>query len=155
MSPARAESGRTVHATAIVLGEAGILIRGEPGSGKTALARELIGRQHAAGGFARLVCDDRVLLERAGGRLVARAVAPIAGLVEIRGVGIVAAPHMEAAVIRLVVDVDPRPVRLPEGEPSVELCGVELPRIAVNGPLSACVVEWAMRGNDVTAVTVR
>ncbi len=155
MNPDRAEWRETVHATAIVLGEVGILIRGEPGSGKTALARDLIGRRQAAGGFARLVCDDRVRLEKGGGRLVARAVAPIAGLVEIRGIGIVPAAHLDAAVLRLIVDIDPGSARLPEGAVSVALGGVELPRIAVNGPLSASVVEWAVRGNDVTVVTVR
>ncbi|TVR09831.1 MAG: serine kinase [Salinarimonadaceae bacterium] len=108
-------SGETsVHGVALVLGEAGVLIRGPAGSGKTSLALDLIARTGADGGFARLVADDRVILRERGGRLLARPHPEIAGRAEIRGVGIVEAPYLPEARLRLVVDLDPRAPRAPD-----------------------------------------
>lgn len=129
-----ADRRATLHATCVVVGEAGILIRGPSGTGKSTLAQALIA---AAGrtGFARLVCDDRVRVENCHGRLIARAVPAIAGLVEARGVGILPVAFETAAVIRLVVDGGGPPAeRLPEAaQTQTRICGVTLARIA--GPL--------------------
>ena len=129
-----------VHATCVVLGEAGILIRGKSGSGKTSLAREIIAGAVGLGIFARLVADDRVSLGNRHGRLVACAPDSIAGRMEIFGCGIVAVPHEKSAVIRLVVDLDPALPRWPDPEGEfVTLCGVALPRL-VTGPGSAALL---------------
>ena len=121
----------TLHAGCVVIGEAGILIRGVSGSGKSLLAGRLIDAARAQGLFARLVADDRVALTLTGGRLVARPNRAIAGKMEVRGLGIAAAPHEDAAVIRLVVDcVIETPSRLPDdAERSVTIDGVVLPRV--------------------------
>ena len=107
-----------MHATALVVGRAGqalgaparagILLLGTSGAGKSDLALRLIGRG------ARLVADDRTLLSVERGRLVARAPDSISGLIEVRGVGIVAMPHAASAHIALVVDLAGRVDRLPE-----------------------------------------
>ena len=89
----------TVHGTAVLAGAHGVLIRGVSGSGKSMLAHAMLMR----GG--RLVADDRVHLSARDGRVVASAVAPVAGLLELRGRGIVTVPHERSAVIRLVVDI--------------------------------------------------
>jgi serine kinase of HPr protein (carbohydrate metabolism regulator) len=123
--------GTTVHGTCVVVGEDGILIRGEPGSGKSTLAREIVERASEAGRFARLVSDDRTRLAARHGRLVAGAVAAIAGRLEVRGIGIVRVAHEPGAVVRLVVDLVPgEPPRLPEpADGSVTLCGISVPRL--------------------------
>jgi HPr kinase/phosphorylase len=124
----------TVHATAILFGEAGVLIRGAPGSGKTTLALCLVDRWSAAGRFAALVADDRVSLAAVGGRLVARVPPTIAGLVEIAGLGIVPVNHEPAAVIALVIDLADRAAiaRMPEPATRTErLMGIDLPRLEV------------------------
>ena len=72
-------SPQTIHATTIVLGEAGILIRGDAGSGKSTLARKLIGDACARRLFARLVADDRSRIEERHGRLLARGVEAVVG----------------------------------------------------------------------------
>ncbi len=95
----------TVHANAVLIGAAGVLIRGRPGAGKSALTRALIAAATAEGRFARLVADDRVVISVCHGRLVARPPAALAGLAERRGLGIEAADHEDAAVVRLVVDL--------------------------------------------------
>lgn len=123
----------TLHATCIVLAEDGILIRGAPGAGKSSLALDLIGRATAGGRFARLVSDDRVQVCAHSGRLVARAVPSIAGRIEIRGIGIVEVPHEPACILRLVVDLDGAPPRMPEPDARhAEILGVRLPRLTVD-----------------------
>ncbi|WP_313901120.1 hypothetical protein [Methylobacterium sp. J-092] len=111
-----------VHATCVVVGEAGVLLRGEAGAGKSSLALALIERATLRGGFAALVGDDRVRLARCHGRVVARPHPAIAGRIEIRGHGIVAVESVEACVLRLVVDLvagEPRLPDAPDGEATI------------------------------------
>lgn len=132
----------TVHAGCVVLGEAGVLLRGPSGSGKSALAAVLVTRWRAAGAFAAIVADDRVVLEAAGGRLIARAPQPLRGLVELAGRGIVAVAAADAAVVRLVLDLLPAAdlARMPAADQfTVRLHGVSLAR----QPVPARTVEQA------------
>lgn len=122
---------RTVHATCVLIGRYGVLIRGPSGAGKTALAATLIRETRRDGGFAFLVADDRVALSAENGRLVARVPATIAGRMEIRGCGIVPVDHEPAAVVRLVVDlVAPGALdRMPEdAEMAARIDGIEIAR---------------------------
>lgn len=118
-----------IHATCVALPEGGVLLRGESGAGKSDLALRLID------GGARLVADDRTDLVRVGDRLIARAPATIAGLIEARGVGILRLPPerlaAEVAVVLIVDLVDAAGVeRLPEATREA-LLGVSLPRVAI------------------------
>ena len=138
MSEPAATRASSIHATAIVIGEIGVLLRGASGSGKSSLALALIGLARQSGRFARLVGDDRVRLELAGGRVIARPHPAIEGLVERRGQGIGSIPHEAAAVVSCVVDFvsgDPTrdiPPRAPRPDESrVRLLGVSLPRLLV------------------------
>ena len=136
-------NGQSVHATAVVIGEDGILIRGPAGAGKSTLGRELVRWAAETGRHGALVSDDRVILDRHRDRLVARAVQATAGLLEIRGLGIVRVPYQERAALSLVVDLDedaPRSPEDPESRAMVE--GVQLPRIIVNRALALGVVVW-------------
>jgi len=82
--------------------------------------------------FARLVADDRVHLEAAHGRLLARPAEALAGLIEVRGVGLIRLTHEASAVVGVVVDLaaaDAR--RLPEAASHrTEIHGIQLPRLA-------------------------
>lgn len=120
----------TLHASCVVVGEAGLVIRGASGSGKSSLARQIVREGERGGLFARLVCDDRVRLESRNGRVVASPVAAIAGRIEVRGMGLVTVPFERAAIVRWVVDLSEDPPRLPEpAEATVPLCGVPVPRL--------------------------
>lgn len=100
-----------VHASAVAFAGRAVLILGGSGSGKSALALALIGRGGA------LVADDRVMLERRGRAVVARAPATIAGLIEARGVGLLRVPSVSEAVVTLAVDLERRPeARMPQRE---------------------------------------
>ncbi|MFC7051935.1 HPr kinase/phosphorylase [Hansschlegelia quercus] len=124
-------AGPSIHANCVLLGEAGVLIRGAPGAGKSSLSEILVAAAEPRGQFARLVADDRTLLERASGRLVASAPAALAGLIERRGYGIVKIPYAEAAIVRLVVDIEDDLARMPTAEAKeVQIEGIALPRIA-------------------------
>jgi serine kinase of HPr protein (carbohydrate metabolism regulator) len=119
----------TVHASAIAIGATGVLIRGESGSGKTSLALGIImadRRRH------RLVADDRVILSLKDGALFASAPEEIAGLLEVRGQGLLPFPHLRSVKIGLVVDIvaaEAAP-RMPEpADRKVELRGVTVPRL--------------------------
>lgn len=97
-----------LHASCVALGGNGILILGGSGSGKSALALSLM----ALG--AELVADDRVLLSLEQGGLMARAPAPIGGLIEARGLGILHADHCGQTAVCAVIDMDtPEAERLP------------------------------------------
>ncbi|WP_210496151.1 HPr kinase/phosphorylase [Microvirga antarctica] len=147
----------TVHATALVIGEAGILIRGEAGAGKSSLARQLLHEAAGRGLFSRLIGDDRVILSPCHGRVIARPVAVIEGAIEIRGIGIAMRRSEPAAVMRLVVDLSSgAPERMPEaGDETIAVCGVLLPRIRAGfGSLISDVIFQHASGNCDAIVTL-
>ena len=74
----------SLHATAVIHGESGVLILGPSGSGKSALALALMARASAAGAFGALIGDDRIFVRKAHGRLIARGAANMAGIIERR-----------------------------------------------------------------------
>lgn len=98
---------QNLHATALVIGSRGVLIRGPSGSGKTTLALALIERFGVPGRFCRLVADDQLFVAGHAGRLVCRAPATIAGLAEVAGLGPRPLPFEPAAVVDLVVHLVP------------------------------------------------
>jgi HPr kinase/phosphorylase len=113
-----------LHATAIAIAGRAVLLRGASGSGKSDLALRLID----AG--ARLVADDQSELYRRGDRVIVRAPATIAGLLEVRGIGIFKFDALAEAPVALIADLFPAetlgrlPARLTE-----TILGLALPLI--------------------------
>jgi serine kinase of HPr protein (carbohydrate metabolism regulator) len=128
----------TIHASAVLVGARAVLIRGPSGAGKSRLALDLIGAARSGQlAFAKLVGDDRVYLENAGGRLLVRPADTLAGLIEVRGAGLFRLDHEPRAVVGLVVDLGAKDAeRLPENR-QVMLEAVKLPRLAVAAGVSA------------------
>jgi HPr kinase/phosphorylase len=115
------------YATCVEIAGAGVLLRGPSGSGKSDLALRLIE------GGARLVADDRTDLSVADGKLVARAPSPIAGRMEVRGLGIIDVACADSVAVALVVDlVAPHDVvRMPDAQCCMYLdCTVPLLALA-------------------------
>ncbi|WP_374441494.1 HPr kinase/phosphorylase [Stella sp.] len=116
-----------LHATTVAVAGVGVAITGPSGSGKSDLALRLID------GGARLVADDQTLVARRADLLTARAPPAIAGLLEVRGIGIVRLPSLAEAELRLIVAaVPPAEVeRMPEPA-SRTLLGVVLPLLRLD-----------------------
>jgi serine kinase of HPr protein (carbohydrate metabolism regulator) len=106
----------------------GALIEGPPGAGKSDLALRAIDA-----GWT-LIADDRTLIWVCEGKLYGRAPEPLGGLIEARGLGVVASPRRAFAQIALIVVCAAQDAieRLPEEETQI-LAGVVLPvvRLAV------------------------
>jgi HPr kinase/phosphorylase len=123
-----------LHASCVELSRTGIVLLGPSGSGKSDLALRLIDLG------ARLVADDQLGVERQGDRLLGRPAEPLAGLLEVRGFGIVKLPWHTVCPLGLAVGLDPvGPLpRLPEAQ-TYDLLGVRLPylRLDPRAP-SAC-----------------
>ena len=115
-----------VHATAVAIEGHAVLLRGSPGAGKSDLGLRLID----AG--AVLVADDQCELRRAGSVIVVRAPAAIAGLLEVRNLGILRVATLPEAPLALIADLTAveRLERLPK--PRIEtLLGIAVPLIAL------------------------
>ena len=81
----------------------------------------------------RLVGDDRVHLENRAGRLMVWPTQELAGLLEVRGIGIVRVPFEATAVVGLVIELGQPGPRMPAAESrKASLEGVTLPRLAVS-----------------------
>ena len=116
-----------IHGTSILVAGAGIVLRGPSGSGKSDLAFRLI-----EAGQAILIADDQTDLKAVDGRLHATCPSKLAGLIEVRGIGILRRPHRTEAVINLVIDLvahDEVP-RLPDVL-TTALEGVTLPHLSL------------------------
>ena len=128
----------SLHATAVVHGESGVLILGPSGSGKSALALALMARASAAGAFGALVGDDRIFVRKADGRLIASGADNMAGLIERRMAGLIAVPHERATILRLAVELSERGrkwPRMPDDPDTLTVGEISLPRLALNsGP---------------------
>lgn len=124
----------SIHASAVRVGDRAVLIRGPSGSGKSRLAFDLIlaGRAQWIPPAA-LIGDDRVRLGTTAGQLTVHSIAELAGLIEIRGLGIRRCDFVTEAIIGLVVDLAADDAeRLPAPEAlKTSLSGYDLPRIPV------------------------
>jgi len=130
----------TIHASAVLIGAKAALIRGPAGAGKSQLALTLIEAARTGGlPFARLVADDRAHVEAQAGRLLVRPAPALAGLIEVRGLGIRRLPHEPVAVVSLVIDLAAADAgRLPAREATeTAIEGITLPRLAVAPGIAA------------------
>ena len=86
-----ADRQKVIHASCVALGRSAVLLVGPSGSGKSALALELM----ALG--AELVADDRTVLSLHDTGLIASCPASIRGRIDARGVGLLAADTVARA----------------------------------------------------------
>jgi serine kinase of HPr protein (carbohydrate metabolism regulator) len=141
MSGAVFARDRSLHATAVVHGESGVLILGPSGSGKSALALALMARASTTGAFSALIGDDRIFVNEAYGRLIARGAANMAGVIERRTAGLITVRHEPEAVVRLAVELCERGrrwPRMPDDNQSLIVGEVALPRLALDSDLNVC-----------------
>ena len=131
----------SLHATALIHGESGVLILGPSGSGKSALALALLAHASAIGAFSALIGDDRIFVRKAHGRLIARGAANMAAVIERRSAGLITVRHEPVAVVRLAVELCERGrrwPRMPNDDDGLVVGEVTLPRLALDSNLSVC-----------------
>ena len=126
-----------LHGTCVSVGGEGVLILGEPGSGKSALALRLIDEQgHGISGVlqrSELVADDQVIVSRDQDRLMASAPAMLRGKLEIRGLGIVTLATPPSVPLALVVKLQDHSTieRLPDPA-TFGILGMTLPLVEID-----------------------
>lgn len=130
-----------LHATAIAINGAGILLSGPSGCGKSDLALRLIDRG------AVLVSDDGVLIEAGDNHVLLRTAPNIAGLIEMRGVGIIKMPFSDGIALRLSVELEGNPDRLPVEGLTTHIAGHEIAHLRLSAFESSAPlkVEQALR----------
>jgi HPr kinase/phosphorylase len=135
-----------LHASAVAFGQAGVLIRGASGSGKSDLVLRLIDAEGFGIGAkpwrAHLIADDQVIVEKRGSKVYMKPPVILAGKLEMRGLGIVDLAWVENIALSLVVDLMPHKNidRLPEDfDLQVEILGINIPRLMIDpAQNSAC-----------------
>ena len=94
----------TIHASAVLVGAKAALIRGPAGSGKSQLVWELVtASSQGMLPFVRLVADDRVHVENHSGRLLVRPAPALAGMIEVRGLGIRRIEFEPVALVGMII----------------------------------------------------
>ena len=120
---------KNIHATAVCIDQAAILLLGKPGAGKSDLALRLIMNKNAV-----LIADDRVDIVDENGVFKAFCPQNIKGLLEVRGVGICHFPSIDSAEIKLIAQLigqNEEITRYPE-EQTQNLFGAEIPMIKIH-----------------------
>ncbi len=116
----------TFGATCVSVDGAGVFLLGSSGTGKSDMALRLINRG------ALLVADDRVQLARREGKILANPPPSIAGLLEIRELGIFRFPYAKDVAVSLVIRLEARgnAERLPYPE-FYECMEINIPQITI------------------------
>jgi len=120
-----------LHATCVGWDEGAVLLIGDSGCGKSDLALRLI----KEGAF--LVADDQVELRREDEVLLASPPDSLAGLLEVRGLGILEVGHQEPARLVAAIELVAAEERMPEAA-EIDFLGVALPLFRLSPwPVSA------------------
>lgn len=123
-----------VHASSVAIDGYAILIAGPSGAGKSDLMLRLIDRG------ALLISDDYTWIERSGedehsNDVIASAPETTSGRIEVRGLGIVDMPHVDAVKIAMIVialaDGEQPPERYPLCPVLCRICGTDIPALSL------------------------
>ena len=117
-----------LYATAIAFNHHGILFFGESGSGKSDFAYQLIQKFPSS---VSLISDDRVDIYHKDKKIFLSPPSQIAGLLEVRGVGIITFPFMANIELTLCVNLRTNYPRLPVNKYK-EIAGKQIPLYTLN-----------------------
>ncbi|MFC4291903.1 HPr kinase/phosphorylase [Sphingorhabdus arenilitoris] len=141
MAPSPPARSPAHHASAVAIGDWGVIITGPTGSGKSDLALRLIDRG------AILIGDDYIYLNAAHGGPVITVPDNIAGKLEIRGIGIIEMPHKSRVVAKLLVRLTGEGERFPGSLPITDFAGCSLPTLSIDAfhYSSPIKIEYALK----------
>jgi HPr kinase/phosphorylase len=115
-----------LHATAVMINGHGVALCGKSGSGKSDLALRLIDRG------AMLIGDDYVEIRESDDGLICQCKPNIAGMLEIRDVGIITLPYAPSAPLHFVVELDQPTDRLPAEGETMRIGDYAVPSVRLN-----------------------
>ncbi len=118
-----------IHASAIIINNKGILVRGESGSGKSLLVLQCL---DVFDKKSALIADDRVDISLENGEIYMHTPKNIEGLIELRGRGVIKKEHENRAKLDLIIDLVDEFDRYPqEDEFFITLKGIKFPRCPI------------------------
>jgi serine kinase of HPr protein (carbohydrate metabolism regulator) len=132
---------QNVHATAISIGGHGVIICGPSGHGKSDLALRLIDRG------AILISDDRAIIEEHDGQPVLQPAPNIAGMIEVRGIGILEMEYARNIPLKLLVNLADIAERFVESIKVADVAGYAVHKITLSAfeASAAIKVELALK----------
>ena len=133
-----------LHASCVAIGGRGVLIEGPSGSGKSDLALRLIDRG------AVLIADDQTEVRREHARLYAQVPVTIAGMLEVRGMGIVHLPYLDSAPLALAVRIG-APERMPDEDEHRMINGHRLAAMTVAALEASAAIKVECRLRQIAA----
>ena len=136
-----------IQASAVAISGRGLLILGKPGAGKSSLTLALIDRG------ATLIGDDGVAITRQGDRVIASPPPNIAGMVEIRNVGIITLPTASAP-LSLILRLEQDAPRYTEAAEPYPIAGASVPSLGffAGDVVQALRAEWALQVHGLPAI---
>ena len=130
-----AVSSVTILAAGVAVNGRGVLIECREGDARIGLALRMIDRGAA------LVADSQTVCLRQGQQLLASAPAGAAGRIEVRGLGVVAMPHVERVPVELLIVLLDAGPRFPDDKRTRSIAGIEIPVLALGADDAAAPIK--------------
>lgn len=140
-----------MQATSVAIAGRALMIEGPPGSGKSSLALALIDRG------AQLIGDDAVTLSCVGATIMVAPPPNIAGLIEVRGIGLIKVPLARPALLALILTLGgPHGDRLPDKPAQRSIMGCTIPALPFDpGSIAPAVrAEWALGVHGLASIAM-
>ena len=134
---------KRVHSTSIVIEDAGVMITGKSGFGKSDLALRLIDSG------ATLISDDITICEKIGNSIFLFPPNEIKGLLEVREIGIMTVPYIENIKLSLLVELVEKEIdRFPQ-QTFTNLMNIKIQKIKIQGKNSSSVAKIKLKINEI------
>jgi len=134
---------KKVHSTSVVIEDAGVMITGKSGFGKSDLALRLIDSG------ATLISDDVTICEKIGDSIFLFPPYETKGLLEVREIGIMTVPYIENIKLSLLVElVETEIDRLPQ-KSFTKLLNIKIKKIKIQGKNSSSVAKIKLKINEI------
>lgn len=134
---------KRVHSTSVVIEDAGVMITGKSGFGKSDLALRLIDSG------ATLISDDITICEKIGKSIFLFPPNETKGLLEVREIGIMTVPYIENIKLTLLVELVEKEIdRLPK-QTFTKLMNTKIQKIKIKGKNSSSVAKIKLKINEI------
>jgi serine kinase of HPr protein (carbohydrate metabolism regulator) len=134
---------KRLHATSVAIEDNGVVIFGDPGSGKSDLALRLIDSG------ATLISDDITVFSKLEKNINLFGIENTKGLLEVREVGIITVPYVEGIKLKLVVRLTDKVIERIPKKNQINLLGLKFPKLEINGKNSSSVAKVKVKLNEI------